>query len=137
MDKFSAGTPLKTPLLKVIPSGNSGSNSHVSGLPPSRTGDTLRMSWPLVRVNCVVVYEILAAGSSILILMRILAEPPVLLAKISYVASEEFTFGTPVIVPLPKIRPSGKSGYTSQVATMPPVLLSVKFISVSLLVNSK
>ena len=60
-----------------------------------------------------------------------LAEPPELLAQTVNVVSDRFTDGVPQSQPFHRPTPSGRAGSISQVATMPPVLLTVALNRVS------
>ena len=60
------------------------------------------------------------AGSLMVMLIEVEAEPPLLLAQTVYCVRVEFTVGEPEIVPLSKMRPFGRAGSIAQVSGVPP-----------------
>ena len=63
-------------------------------------------------------------------------EPPVLLAHIVYVVCVMFTLGVPEIIPSENVKPDGRDGLVSHVATFPPASVGIMLVILTPRVNT-
>lgn len=120
------GVPEMTPAGEMdMPAGKAGVTDHDVTEPPVLDIVTAEMAVPLVPV--MVLAEAAKTGTWCCTVNWYDVDdvPPELVAVMVYVVAANATVGVPVMPPLAKSNPFGRSGEMVQVATSPPVLVVV------------
>ena len=124
-------------VLNVNPAGRLGSIAHVATAPPVLDIVIAPMAVP--RVSEILVTEAVSAatGSSMVMETLVDAAPPELLAQMVNVVEVMFTDGVPLMVPdtVLKESPAGRLGSIAQDLTMPPELVMMIDVMVTLRVR--
>ena len=124
-------------VLNVNPAGRLGSIAHVATAPPVLDIVIAPMAVP--RVSEVLVTEAASAatGSSMVMETLVDAAPPELLAQMVNVVEVMFTDGVPLMVPdtVLKESPAGRLGSIAQDSTIPPELVMMTDVMVTLRVR--
>ena len=117
------------------PLGRAGWMPHVTTAPPVLVTETLPTSVP--RVNTWSPMDRMAWGSLMVTVKEVVSSPPELLAYTVYVTGAVWlTVGVPLMVPLAKFKPLGSAGWMPQVATWPPMFVTVMVPTSLSLVNT-
>ena len=124
-------------VLNVNPAGRLGSIAHVATAPPALDIVIAPMAVP--RVSEILVTEAVSAatGSSMVMETLVDAAPPELLAQMVNVVEVMFTVGVPLMVPdtVLKESPAGRLGSIAHDSTMPPELVMMTDVMVTLRVR--
>ena len=122
------------------PAGSDGEIDQLVTAPPLEDGVAVVIAVPFDRVNGLPLYTMSNGAASLtVIVIDVVALPPVLFAYTVYVVEEEIAVGVPEISPfeVEKVRPAGSVGTIAQEVTAPPeadgvaVVIAVPFVRVN------